>query len=1438
MAEKEFNFIKKQKIAINQEMINKNNNRIKTSNNFLFKYFFNISFIKYINFIFLLFIPILRVYKINLYKFNFVSNSEYIILKINKGGYQNILGADNYITCPDAIYLNDGETNIKNSGNCRIININSNQIMINTIKLVWNSKLSYIQGLFENLNNIIEIDISNFDSSLAKYMNMMFYGCSSLTSINFGNFITSSMVDMRGMFYMCTSLQNLDLSSFDTSKVTNMTYLFYNCEKIVSLKLGNFDTSNVLDMKFMYYGCENLIFLNLSMMNTSLVSDISYMFAYCYKLQYLDLSNFETPKLKDMYSTFLECESLTSLDISKFNTSLINDMDGLFYKCIKLQSLNLSSFDTSNVVKMNYMFTQCFSLTSLNLSNFNTEKVLTMEAMFANCRKMEFLDVSSFNTNLVSNMEYMFFDCSSLTFINISNFNTPSLNSFIHMFDNCVSLISLDISNLNTQIINNMGYLFRNCQKLKYLNISNFVTSNVKYMNNLFENCYSLESLDISNFDTSSVINMYSMFNSCTSLISLNLSKFLFNSVFNMSNMFYNCELLEYINIHLYNESPQQTKSIKNILDYIPENIVICINENNNKNNLLLEINKKICPVIFCGNDWKTHQKIIKNNKCEVNYLTTTENVILISKEKTNNFSEELNVTGETIKIKESHEETSFTVYTTNFISGINFITTDLSKIDVNNTYPSYYNINFSIDETKQVSNTILNNNKEETTDKSEEEKFNLTINSSIKIDEINNLDLAISSFNEIESEIIFNTIKNSNSEIIEMTSEFIESKNYTSEEINQKLYEHIIGNMLQILEGKNGEEIIFEGKDNFFYQLTNLENELNNLDKKNNNSNRFSKIDLGDCENVLRDEYNLGDNVSLLILKYEKISNISSERYLQYEVYESLNKKRLNLSLCKDIPIDVYIPVMLSDKIQNLYNELKDLGYDLFDINSKFYQDICTPYNSANGTDVLLSDRINYYFNNEETQCQPNCQFSDYSFETQDLKCECDIISSEINVEKKQEIGSKSIYKSFYDVLKFSNYKVLKCYKLAFSLNIFPNNKGNILVIIFFGIYLIFLTLYLIKGTEELKIDFLKFIINEGPKRINFPINSINHIPIIFHSNLEKNKIKIINNLSNEKEKIQNKNNSSNNNKRLILRKHLTKKTSTKNFPPKKNLYENDKFNINRINGDKNFFKENDYNNSLNSNNIMRESSGVVMETKNFNKVSKDDNKENLDNFELNNLDYNKALKFDKRNFFKIYWSLLRREHLIIFTFLIRNDHNIKYIKYCKFIINICSDMAMNVFFFSDESMHKMYLDYGKYNFVQQIPQIIYSTIISQLIEVFLCYLSLIDKHYYQTKSLNIRTKQKLLRIVKFIQIKLTIFLIFTGIILLFYWYIITCFCAVYINTQIAFIKDSLSSFGFGLLYPFILYLFPSTLRIISLKLAKGKLSFIYKLSDIIPFF
>ena len=158
--------------------------------------------------------------------------------------------------------------------------------------------------------------------------------------------------------------------------------------------------------------------------------------------------------------------------------------------------------------------------------------------------------------------------------------------------------------------------------------------------------------------------------------------------------------------------------------------------------------------------------------------------------------------------------------------------------------------------------------------------------------------------------------------------------------------------------------------------------------------------------------------------------------------------------------------------------------------------------------------------------------------------------------------------------------------------------------------------------------------------------------------------------------------------------------------------------------------------------------------------------------------------------------------------------------------------------FFFSDDSMHKIFLNYGKYNFIQQIPQIVYTTIVSQLLEIFLSFLSLTDSHIYKIKNTNKPTKIMVLKILRCLQLKLLYFFIFTFIIFGLYWYIVTAFCAVHQNTQIIFLKDSLSSFLLGLLYPFVLYLLPTALRILSLRQSKLGLKCIYKLSDIIPFF
>ena len=226
-----------------------------------------------------------------------------------------------------------------------------------------------------------------------------------------------------------------------------------------------------------------------------------------------------------------------------------------------------------------------------------------------------------------------------------------------------------------------------------------------------------------------------------------------------------------------------------------------------------------------------------------------------------------------------------------------------------------------------------------------------------------------------------------------------------------------------------------------------------------------------------------------------------------------------------------------------------------------------------------------------------------------------------------------------------------------------------------------------------------------------------------------------------------------------------------------------------------------------------------------------------NINDEELNTLEYEIAIIYDKRTYFQYYWSLLKKKQLILFTFLPANDYNLYTIKISLFLLAFSLYFTINGFFFSDDTMHKIHEDNGAFNIIYQIPQILYSTIISAIINAILKLLSLSEKNILlikQEKNLNIAIK-KSKNIERCITIKFTYFFILSIILLLFFWYFISCFCAVYTNTQSILIKDTLMSFGISMLYPFGLNLLPGILRIPALRAKNKDKKCIYRTRELI---
>ena len=88
--------------------------------------------------------------------------------------------------------------------------------------------------------------------------------------------------------------------------------------------------------------------------------------------------------------------------------------------------------------------------------------------------------------------------------------------------------------------------------------------------------------------------------------------------------------------------------------------------------------------------------------------------------------------------------------------------------------------------------------------------------------------------------------------------------------------------------------------------------------------------------------------------------------------------------------------------------------------------------------------------------------------------------------------------------------------------------------------------------------------------------------------------------------------------------------------------------------------------------------------------------------------------------------------------------------------------------------------------------------------------------------------------KIKKFLLIKYICFYVISVIFLLFFWYYLSSFGAVYQNTQIYLLENMIISFSVSLVYPFIINIFPAILRNLSLKKSNECL---YKISKIIHF-
>ena len=482
----------------------------------------------------------------------------------------------------------------------------------------------------------------------------------------------------------------------------------------------------------------------------------------------------------------------------------------------------------------------------------------------------------------------------------------------------------------------------------------------------------------------------------------------------------------------------------------------------------------------------------------------------------------------------------------------------------------------------------------------------------------------------------------------------------------------------------------IVVGYDNIIYQITSTENQKN---KKNKN---ISCINLGKCENILKEHYNININESLLILKLDKFIDYYLVPTIEYQIIHPENKTPLDLNLCSNTTITYDIPVKIDE------NELY-----IYDQNSPFYNDLCCICNSDNKTDIIIKDRRNEFINKNRSLCQSNCKFINYDKETKMSKCECSINEVKNNdlYIFDVKIDKERLYDNFIGKTS-SNIEVIKCYYLLFNINSLASNIGSYVIIFIILSYLVCTIIFCVKG-YKLLIQKIYYLLKKNNLKKEFKKKKnkkrkkieLNHMV----TNSQELKLSIPKNAPIKKSRKKKKTFSIIRNR--VKDKTINESNTNKTFIKKISEINTENFNKDVINNDiKNDKSQNISNESLNIINILK-----------------------MDDFEINRLSYLQAMQYDNRTYFQYYWSVLKMGHIILFTILPNNDYNSIIIKICLFLFSFGLYYTINALFFTNSTMHQIYIDEGKFKIIYQIPHIIYTTIISSAINALMKWLSLI---------------------------------------------------------------------------------------------------------------
>ena len=586
-------------------------------------------------------------------------------------------------------------------------------------------------------------------------------------------------------------------------------------------------------------------------------------------------------------------------------------------------------------------------------------------------------------------------------------------------------------------------------------------------------------------------------------------------------------------------------------------------------------------------------------------------------------------------------------------------------------------------------------------------------------------------------------------------------------------------------------------------------------------------KIDFGNCLIKAQNSISNYTNDNIIIVLAE-ILNAQKKSTTSYAFFNPKTGEKLpTKEICKDEEI-----IIKESVISQLNNSAFDLNsilfltqqnINIFNLSDEFYTNICYNFESPNGKDVPLRDRIHSFYPNI-TLCDEGCINKGVNLTSMESICLCkfnDLIRNEFiedNAILSNTLGEIT------EIISNSNLDVLKCYENVFKIKFIKKGYGGFIIfsIIFFEIILslifIFYDINMIRKYLYNLTNYYLYLISDKKKNIslNNVIKNTRFLTVGGIYNPPKKILKREKSQKNLKVSIHfktgtfHKKRLDTNSRSLSLQKSESAGKLLK-YSSSKDLRKFKKFNL------------------FNYEEVHKRKKQEILKAKNN---CGNINMEEYLKPDVNDMDYDDAIKFDKRKFFEYLIDKLKERQIILDIFFNKENLRPMTIKMMLFLLNVDLYFVINGLFFNEIYISELFNSTEEETFFSYFPRSIdrlfYSTLVGVIIGIIIDCIFVEEK---KIKRIFIREKEDPMELkyqisinIKSIKKRYTIFIFLCFFISIISWYYVSCFNNSYPGVKIEWIKSSITIIIIFQILSIIMAILDSILREISFRFESEK--------------